>query len=41
MTEAVEESLMESLDDQAREMLEFIAASKRGVCGHVGRKANG
>ena len=40
MAEAVKAALMESPDDQAREMLEFIAASKRGVCGHVGRKAN-
>ena len=40
ITEVVEVALMESPDDQAREMLEFIAASKRGVCGHVGRRAN-
>ncbi len=38
--EVVEAALMDSPDDQARTMLEFIAASKRGVCGHVGRRAN-
>jgi UDP-N-acetylglucosamine acyltransferase len=40
ITEVVEAALMDSPDEQERTMLEFIAASKRGVCGHVGRKAN-
>jgi len=40
ITEVVEVALMDSPDKQARTLLEFIAASKRGVCGHVGRKAN-
>ena len=40
ITEVVEAALMDSPDEQARTLLEFIAASKRGVCGHVGRKAN-
>ena len=40
ITEVVEAVLMDSPDEQERTMLEFIAASKRGVCGHVGRKAN-
>ena len=40
ITEVVEAALMDSPDEQARTLLEFIAASKRGVCGHVGRRAN-
>jgi len=40
ITEVVEAALMDSPDKQARTLLEFIAASKRGVCGHVGRRAN-
>lgn len=40
ITEVVEAALNESPGDQEREMLEFIVASKRGVCGHVGRKVD-
>jgi len=38
IAEVVELALMDSPDEQERIILEFIAASKRGVCGHKGRK---
>ena len=40
ITEVAEAALMDSPDERARTLLEFIAASKRGVSGHVGRRAN-
>lgn len=38
ITEAVKEALNDSPDKQARDMLEFIVMSKRGVCRHTRRK---
>ena len=34
----VAEALSSQLGNKAREMLEFIAASTRGVCAHASRK---